>query len=126
MRYIYIYTNFCEFYVCPGLIAQSFCRAIVVAPMIYQTVTITRPNLRAPKCVIARERRRFSIRPDIWRDTTPYDLFRGCSVSAYYPSPLPPPGSAIRRKIADRVPFTSDRFASTFYTCVIYISPKLS
>lgn len=56
----------------------------------------------------------------IWRDTIPYDLFRGCSISAYSP------GSAIRRKIADRVPFTSDRFASTFYTCVIYISPKLS
>lgn len=116
-----------SFYVCPGLIERSFCRAIVVAPTIYQTVTITHDliNLRAPKCVIARERRRFSIRPDIWRDTTPYDLFRGCSASAYHPSP-PPPGSAIRRKIADRVPFTSDRFASTFYTCVIYISPKLS
>lgn len=114
-----------SFTLCPGLIEQSSCRAI--APTIYQTV-ITRLhdliNLRVPKCVIARERRRFSIRPNIWRDMTPYDLFRGCSVSAYYP-PLPP-GSAIWRKIADRVPFTSDRFASTFYTCVIYISPKLS
>lgn len=51
---------------------------------------------------------------------TPYDLFRECSVSANSP------GFAIRRKITDRVPFMSDRFVSTFYTCVIYISPKLS
>lgn len=107
----------------PGLIEQFFWwfRTIVIAHAIYQSVTIARPYQSA--CAEVRYRAWTSTFADaarIWRDTTPYDLFRGCSVSAYAP------GSAIRRKIADRVPFTSDRFASTFYTCVIYINPKLS
>lgn len=100
-------------------------RAIVIARTIYQSVTITWPNryfinLRVPKCVIARERRHFSTRPIYGVIRLRVIYFEGVRL-------VHTTLSAIRRKIAEnRVPFMSDRFASTFYTCVIYISPKLS
>lgn len=126
-NHAYTHVNFVIIsYQCPGLIEQSFsCRVIVIARAIYQSVTITRPNrylinLRVPKCVIMRERRRFLTLPVYGVIRLRMIYFVGIRLVHTFL------GSAIRQKIADRVPLTSDRFASTFYTCVIYICPKLS
>lgn len=83
-----------------------------------------RLTCRSAFCAESRARtpRRFSTRPV-------YRVIRLC-MDLFVSFFLPPEDvrlvlycilTAIRREIADRVPFTSDR---TFYTCVIYISPR--